>query len=283
MPLGPDFVTREILCGVDLSATMLFATSLLAIMNPISSAVLFATTTARFGAAIHRQTADQSSVAILIILLVCAWAGQVLLQLLGITVPMLQAAGGMILLITGLRMVTVEEGKLTAAEQESVDDVPEAQWKTLAVVPIAIPGTVGAGTITTVVVQSTTYSTWIDLLIISARLDWSGDRHVAHVPIGVADCAAARPDRSEHRDARHGHPGDGHGVRHADTRRGGAAAGTEVRPKARQRQRAEGRRQKLVEVGRAAVDGEVTRVASGGGYTADGRSRASAGHRRPPA
>ena len=167
MPLGPDFVTREILCGVDLSATMLFATSVLAIMNPISSAVLFATTTARFGAAIHRRMAYQSSVAILIILLVCAWAGQVLLQLLGITVPMLQAAGGMILLITGLRMVTVEEGKLTAAEQESVDDVPEAQWKTLAVVPIAIPGTVGAGTITTVVVQSTTYSTWIDLLIIS--------------------------------------------------------------------------------------------------------------------
>ena len=152
---------------MNLRAIALFATSLLAIMNPISSAVLFATTTGRFGAAIHRRMAYQSSVAILIILLVCAWAGQVLLQVLGITVPMLQAAGGMILLITGLRMVTVEEGKLTAAEQESVDDVPEAQWKTLAVVPIAIPGTVGAGTITTVVVQSTTYSTWSDLLIIS--------------------------------------------------------------------------------------------------------------------
>jgi multiple antibiotic resistance protein len=38
----------------------------------------------------------------------------------------------------------------------------------LAVVPIAIPGTVGAGTITTVVVQATTYSGWQDLLIITA-------------------------------------------------------------------------------------------------------------------
>ena len=167
MPLASAVVTREILGAVDLRAIILFATSLLAIMNPISSAVLFATTTSRYGATIHRRMAYQSSLAILIILLVCAWAGQALLQVLGITVPMLQAAGGMILLINGLRMVTVEEGKLTAAEQESVDDVPEAQWKTLAVVPIAIPGTVGAGTITSVVVQSTTYSAWTDLLFIS--------------------------------------------------------------------------------------------------------------------
>ena len=81
---------------------------------------------------------------------------------------MLQAAGGLILLITGLRMVMVEESKLTAAEKVSVEDEPEAHWKALAVVPIAIPGTVGAGTITTVVVQATTYTRWQDLLIITA-------------------------------------------------------------------------------------------------------------------
>jgi MarC family membrane protein len=152
---------------VNLRNIALFATSLLAIMNPISSAVLFATTTARFGPSIHQQMAKQSGFAILIILLVCAWAGQALLQILGITVPMLQAAGGLILLLNGIRMVIVEEGKLTQAEQSSVEDVPESHWKTLAVVPLAIPGTVGAGTITTVVVASTTYSAWIDLAIIS--------------------------------------------------------------------------------------------------------------------
>jgi len=152
---------------VNLRAIALFATSLLAIMNPISSAVLFATTTGRFSPSIHRQMAKQSSLAILIILIVCAWAGQFLLQILGITVPMLQAAGGLILLLNGIRMVIVEEGKLTEAEQSSVEDVPESHWKTLAVVPLAIPGTVGAGTITTVIVTSTTYSAWIDLAIIS--------------------------------------------------------------------------------------------------------------------
>jgi multiple antibiotic resistance protein len=45
--------------------------------------------------------------------------------------------------------------------------VPESQWKALAVVPVAIPGTVGAGTITTVVVQASTYTSWLDLAIIT--------------------------------------------------------------------------------------------------------------------
>ena len=152
---------------MDVQATLLFATSLLAIVNPVSSAVLFAATSGHFHAAVQRRMANQSALAILIVLLVVVWAGRWLLGLLGISVAMLQAAGGLILLLNGLRMVIVEESKLTEAEATSVEDVPEAQWKTLAVVPLAIPGTVGAGTITTVIVQSTTYSRLPDLGIIT--------------------------------------------------------------------------------------------------------------------
>jgi multiple antibiotic resistance protein len=147
---------------------VLFTTTLLAILNPVSSAVLFAAMGGKFAGRIQRQMANQSAFAILVILLVCAWAGRFLLQILGISVPMLQAAGGLILLLYGLRMVTVDELKLTAAEQESADDVPEEHWKTLAVVPLAIPGTVGAGTITTVVIQATSFTGPLDLAIITA-------------------------------------------------------------------------------------------------------------------
>jgi multiple antibiotic resistance protein len=152
---------------VHLRDVVLFATTLIAIVNPISSAVLFAAMAGRFGSDIQRQMANQSGFAILVILLVCAWVGRPLLQILGISVPMLQAAGGLILLLYGLRMVTVEEVKLTPAEHESADEVPEEAWKTLAVVPLAIPGTVGAGTITTVVVQATTFTSARDLSIIT--------------------------------------------------------------------------------------------------------------------
>ena len=150
---------------MNVQAVVLFATTLVAIVNPISSAVLFATMSGRFGAAIQRRMANQSALAILLILVACAWAGRPLLLVLGISVPMLQAAGGLILLLYGLRMVTVDELKLTPEEQVSAEEVPEEQWKTLAVVPLAIPGTVGAGTITTVVVQATTFADLRDLII----------------------------------------------------------------------------------------------------------------------
>jgi multiple antibiotic resistance protein len=146
---------------------VLFATSLLAILNPLSSSMLFATMTGKFPRDIQRRMANQSAFAVLVILLVCVWVGRFLLQILGISVPMLQAAGGLILLLYGIRMVTVDDVKLTPAEQKSVGEVPEAEWKTLAVVPLAIPGAVGAGTITTVVVQATTFKNPWDLAIIT--------------------------------------------------------------------------------------------------------------------
>ena len=151
-----------------LQAVVLFTTTLIAIVNPISSSVLFASMAAKFSLNIQRRMANQSAFAILVILMVCAWAGRFLLQILGISVPMLQAAGGLILLRYGVDMVTVHDSKLTPAEQESAEEVPEEHWKALAVVPIAIPGTVGAGTITTVVIQATTYRSPGDLAIITA-------------------------------------------------------------------------------------------------------------------
>lgn len=181
---------------MDLQATLLFTTSLLAIVNPLSSAVLFVTTASRFSQTVQQRMADQSGLAVGVILLVCTWVGRYLLLALGISVPMLQAAGGLILLITGLRMVVLEEAKLTAAERASVADEDESQWKALAVVPIAIPGTVGAGTITTVVVQATTYTRWQDLVAITivcvgtALLMWTTYRSAGRIarrlgPIGL--------------------------------------------------------------------------------------------------
>jgi multiple antibiotic resistance protein len=151
-----------------LREVVLFSTTLIAIVNPISSAVLFASMAGRFHATIQQRMANQSALAVLVILLVCAWAGRFLLHVLGISVPMLQAAGGLILLLYGTKMVTVEELKLTPAEQVSAEEVPEEHWKALAVVPLAIPGTVGAGTITTVVLTATTYTNPRDLAIITA-------------------------------------------------------------------------------------------------------------------
>lgn len=152
---------------MSLQEVVLFSTALLAIVNPLGSAVLFATVAGKFAPGIQRRMANQSALAILIILVVCAWLGNSILGLMGLTTPMLQAAGGIILLNYGLRMVSVEETKLTQREQDSAQEVTEEHWKALAVVPLAIPGTVGAGSITTVIIQARTFDSARDLLIIS--------------------------------------------------------------------------------------------------------------------
>lgn len=145
----------------------MFSTALLAIVNPLGSAVLFATVAGRFAPGIQRRMANQSALAVLIILLVCAWLGNSILGLMGLTTPMLQAAGGIILLTYGLRMVTMEDTKLTQSEQVTASEVTEEHWKALAVVPLAIPGTVGAGSITTVIIQASAFDSARDLLVIS--------------------------------------------------------------------------------------------------------------------
>ncbi len=154
---------------MNLQDVILFSTALLAIVNPIGSSVLFAAVAGKFTTDIQRRMANQAALAILIILLVCAWLGNSILGLMGLTTPMLQAAGGLILLNYGMRMVTVtEDVKLTKDEKDSAQEVSEDHWKALAVVPLAIPGTVGAGTITTVIIQASAYDTPRDLFIISA-------------------------------------------------------------------------------------------------------------------
>lgn len=153
---------------MSLQDVILFSTSLLAIVNPVASAVLFAALAGKFSSKIQRSMSNQAALAILIIMLVCAWLGNSILGLMGLTTPMLQAAGGLILLNYGMKMVTVvEDVKLTADEKESAQEVSAEHWKALAVVPIAIPGAVGAGTITTVIIQASMFDTMRDLSIIS--------------------------------------------------------------------------------------------------------------------
>jgi small neutral amino acid transporter SnatA (MarC family) len=150
---------------VHLRDVVLFTTTLLAIVNPISSAVLFAAMAGRFAPGIQRNMANQSAFAVLVILLVCAWVGRPLLQVLGISVPMLQAAGGLILLLYGIRMVTVDELKLTPHHHHrrySGDDVFEPQ---------------GSGDH-------------------HRRLRGGGAGHVADVSIGRSDRAPSRSDRA---------------------------------------------------------------------------------------
>jgi multiple antibiotic resistance protein len=118
-------------------------TSIVAIMNPISTVAVFSSLTSEMGER-ERTTIIRSSMRVaLSVLVFFAFTGQILFYILGLTVPAFKIAGGILLLSMAMGMIRAKKEVYTADELENI-----------AIVPIAFPLTCGAGTITTVILLS---------------------------------------------------------------------------------------------------------------------------------
>lgn len=102
-------------------------------------------------AATQRNTARQSAIAILLVLLIVQWTGHYLLGFFGINIPALETAGGIIVLGLGLSMLQSKKSGQSHSAEESEAAVEK---DSIAVVPIAIPIVAGPGAITTILVNS---------------------------------------------------------------------------------------------------------------------------------
>ena len=128
---------------------LLFATGLFAIQSPPTTVGAFVTYTKTLAPGIQRRVAVRSALAMAMAMVAVVFVGERVMSLLGVTVPMLQSAGGLILLVTGMAMVS---GHGLPGPSPDVD--PEHHWRTMAVVPIAIPLNVGGGAIAFIVAVS---------------------------------------------------------------------------------------------------------------------------------
>ncbi|MBA4174121.1 MAG: antibiotic resistance protein MarC [Hyphomicrobium sp.] len=118
-------------------------TTFFATIGPIEAAVLFATLTPTMERAERRQIAIRATLIASLILVVFTAFGGPLLRQLGVTLPALQTAGGIVLALIALDMIFARPGsgfKLTPSEGQ------EAQTKDdLAVFPLATPLLAGPG------------------------------------------------------------------------------------------------------------------------------------------
>lgn len=118
-------------------------TTFFATIGPIEAAVLFATLTPNVGRMERRRIAMKAVAIAAAILAVSTLLGGPLLRQLGVTIPALQTAGGVILLMISLEMIFARPSgafKLTppeGAEAQTKDD--------LAVFPLATPLLAGPG------------------------------------------------------------------------------------------------------------------------------------------
>ena len=126
-----------------LAALLTSFTTFFATVGPIEAAVLFATFTPGVGRPERRKIAVRATVIASTILIFSTLAGGPLLKQLGVSIPALQTAGGLILLVIGFDMVFARP---TSAFKLTPSEGAEAQRKDdLAVFPLATPLLAGPG------------------------------------------------------------------------------------------------------------------------------------------
>jgi multiple antibiotic resistance protein len=133
--------------------------ALLAITNPLGAVPVFLVLTEGMSPPERTRAAIRAAVAVVVILGLTAVGGRALLAAFAISMPALQAAGGLVVLLMGLEML---HGTPTKIQHD-----PETQSRHEQVlVPLAMPLMAGPGAITTVLTLSSRAVAWRDLTIL---------------------------------------------------------------------------------------------------------------------
>lgn len=112
--------------------------SIVAVMNPISTIAVFSSLTEDIEPKVQRKIASKAMKISLIVLIFFAITGQLIFQVFNLKVYAFQIAGGILLVSFALKMLS--EKKVYTSEREDVS-----------IIPLAFPLTAGVGTITTVI------------------------------------------------------------------------------------------------------------------------------------
>src|SRR4051812_30885864 len=120
--------------------TEVFVT-LVVIMDPIGTIPLFLALTSGRSNRGRRKLAWQAVAVAILVIAAFALFGQQILRYLGITVPALQGAGGLLLILVALELLT--------GKQEQPEDVPDVN---VALVPLGTPLLAGPGAIVATIV-----------------------------------------------------------------------------------------------------------------------------------
>jgi multiple antibiotic resistance protein len=128
--------------------------ALLAITDPIGAVPVFIALTRELDPRQRRRSALRGTLAAIVILTVAALAGRAILQVFGISLPAFQAAGGLVIVLMGLEMLS---GRPTRAQQ--YEDNPRQDPDPI-LVPFAMPLIAGPGAITTVITLAVREPGW---------------------------------------------------------------------------------------------------------------------------
>ncbi|MDD7995142.1 MarC family NAAT transporter [Kosakonia radicincitans] len=144
---------------------------ILPLANPLTTVALFLGLAGNMNNAQRNQQALMASVYVFIIMMVAYYAGQLVMNTFGISIPGLRIAGGLIVAFIGFRMLFPQQKPHESPEaknkSEELEDEPGTN---IAFVPLAMPSTAGPGTIAMIISSastirhSSTFPDWVIFL-----------------------------------------------------------------------------------------------------------------------
>ncbi|CAA3704840.1 Inner membrane protein MarC [Candidatus Portiera aleyrodidarum] len=133
--------------------------TLLPVANPFTSTTLLLTLGNKFNPVERKKQIYFATFYVAIIMLICFYAGNEIINAFGVSINALRIAGGVILAYIGFNMLF----NVTNKEQhiQHIKDNKEQKNINISFVPLALPGTVGPGTISLIISSSSNFPSTI--------------------------------------------------------------------------------------------------------------------------
>lgn len=139
-----------------------FAITLFSILDPFAAIPLFLMLTGDRSRLERSATARTAALAVFIILVVAGFSGDLILRLLGASLPAFQVGGGIVLFLMSLSMINAQMSlqQHTPEEQAEAADKSADERSAVGVVPIAMPLLVGPGSISATIIYMERGTGW---------------------------------------------------------------------------------------------------------------------------
>ena len=128
-----------------------FTVTLVAVLDPFLAVPIFLAFTASRDAAARSRLINAVTLTVFLVLVGAAVFGELLLSLIGASLPAFTAGGGLVLLLMALAMLNAEAGKV----RQNPAEAEELESRDLSgVVPLAVPLLAGPGAISTTIIAA---------------------------------------------------------------------------------------------------------------------------------
>lgn len=137
---------------------------LVSVVNPIGAIPIFISLTENRSLEQRRHIAFVCSFSVCIVLLTALFGGEIVLGTFGIGIPSFRVAGGILILLMAISMLTASHDRSKHTPEEHAEAYEK---ESVAVVPLAIPLLSGPGAISTTIVYAHMDHVWTHYLLVS--------------------------------------------------------------------------------------------------------------------